>query len=167
MLHRVTLVAVVICMTGCQSIVASSSKDYYYNGNVYIRSVSDELKGNEKALSVCKSKLNVKYNRNLMRARIIQKEDDKLIYTCYLVTEEENIRETVSANTERMNKARKKDEEAYANYLRENPGAATFKPAYESNVHVDEDGVISGTTRMGDATCSTLGSGGNISTICN
>ncbi|HAT3752678.1 TPA: hypothetical protein I8622_005780 [Klebsiella oxytoca] len=160
------IIFLVILITGCKSIVASSSKDYKYENNAYVRSTADPVIAKQAAVDTCKK--NVPFNiQNFIRAAYLRDDKDGIVFSCYLVTPEVVERESKEKELEKLSRIEKEYKQSITEYYRQHPEMLTYQPEYESNVTVSENGIINARTRIGDKLCITSGYDGNLTTSCN
>lgn len=146
--------------------MASSSTDYKYDNNAYVRSSSDPILAKTAAINICKK--DVPFNiQNNIRAAYLRSGEDGRVYSCYLVTPEEIERENKEKEKKKLSQIEKEYKESIAEYYRKHPEMLSYQPEYESNISVSENGIINGRTRIGDKMCITSGYDGNLTTTCN
>ncbi|MBD8168631.1 hypothetical protein [Erwinia persicina] len=159
--------ATVALLTGCQSIVATSGKDYKYENHAYVRSTTDVVSAQKIASSVCHQDSGVKSSEaDLIRANYSGKKDGALIYTCFLKSRSSAMLEEKAEKDRQIQQA----EAAYKEYYMAKE-RLYLQYKKDGKVHTDvttePDGSLHSITIHGDVRCDASADQYGATSSCN
>lgn len=115
MRNMLVIICISFLLTGCKAIIASSSPDYFYKNNAYIRSTSDVRKARISAQMVCKrANDNYSFAKHGYPSDLISypeayhKEGNTIVFACKNI----NINQSLSIKLKLEENAKNGDERA-------------------------------------------------------
>lgn len=146
--------------------MSTTGTDYLYENHAYIRSTSVQAEAIEKAVWTCKRAEYPFDVRDRVRASFSKKEDNTLIFSCYIVSQAQIESEQKAQHDAEM----KQIKEDYKNfYLAKEKLYEIYKRdgKLHTDTYADPDGTIHSTSIHGESRCDSVSGSTGSTLTCN